>query len=509
MPMTKLLAATLVACVLGAAFGGWILAGGEETTQASPAISIGVDVNPAGNTATSLGTIDSCIQVATGATFDVDIFVRDVTDLLAWQAYFVYNPSVIKVIDRDADQFLGANAGSNVFDLSDSVPDTDGGYGVAAVDVAEPATHDSGSGVLARLTLQAVGPGASPASIPQVNTAGDPAPDVGPVLTNLDVEFLGDTNGDSFFDGLTFQAQIAVDQPCRPDADTDGWADEIDNCPQVSNPSQENTDGDGLGNACDNDDDNDTIVDTADNCPLVANADQTNSDGDGLGNACDDDDDNDAIVDPADNCPLVANADQADSDGDGLGDVCDSTPIPTPTPTTTPPATPTPTPPGPAVAWTYSCYLGASQPTEDALAAISGDVLAAYRLRPDQGYDRWFPARPTASTMNELNPYDALFLLVATSATWPQQPSGEPPSDANLVFGWNSVCYTGQTKEAESATQGIDGDFAILYTLAPGQTWQRFVPGRPEASTLTQLDSFTPVFILATEESGALWEFEP
>jgi len=185
------------------------------------------------------------------------------------------------------------------------------------------------------------------------------------------------------------------------------------------------------------------------------------------------------------------------------------TSTPTPTPTTTPPATPTPTPPGPAVAWTYSCYLGASQPTEDALATISGDVLAAYRLRPDQGYDRWFPARPTVNTMTEFNPYDALFLLVATGATWPQQPSGAPPSDANLVFGWNSVCYTGQTKEPESATQGIDGDFAILYTLAPGQAWQRFVPGRPEASTLTQLDSVTPVLILATEEGGALWVFDP
>jgi hypothetical protein len=182
------------------------------------------------------------------------------------------------------------------------------------------------------------------------------------------------------------------------------------------------------------------------------------------------------------------------------------TPTLTPTPTTTPPATPTP--PAPAVAWMYSCYLGASQPTEDALATISGDVLAAYRLRPDQGYDRWFPDRPTVSTMTALNPYDALFLLVTSGATWPQQPSGEPPADASLVFGWNSVCYTGQTKAAQSATQGIDGDFAIVYTLASDQIWQRFVPARPEVSTLAQLDSFTSVLILVTEESGALWVFD-
>jgi hypothetical protein len=505
MSRTKLLAATLAACVLGAAFAGWILAGGEKTTQASPEISMGVDANPAGNTATSLGSIESCIQVSTGSTFDVDIFVRDVTDLLVWQAYFVYNPSVIKVIDRDVDQFLAANAGSNVFDLSASVPDADGGYSVAAVDVAEPVTHDSGDGVLARLTLEAVGPGASPAAIPQMNIGGDPAPDAGPALANLDANFLGDTNGDSYFDGLTFQAQIAVDQPCEPDADADGWADGSDNCPQVSNPSQEDTDGDGLGNACDDDDDNDTIVDTADNCLLVANADQTDSDGDALGNACDDDDDNDTIVDPADNCPLVANADQTDSDGDGLGDVCDS--IPLPTPTATPPSTPTPTPP--AAAWMYSCYLGASQPTEDALAAVGGDVLAAYRLRPDQGYDRWFPGRPTVSTMTALNPYDTLFLLVSIGATWSQQQSGEPPSEADLVFGWNSVCYAGQTKEAGTATEGINGDFAIVYTLASNQVWQRFVPGRPEVSNLAQLEAFTPALILATENSGALWVFEP
>ena len=42
----------------------------------------------------------------------------------------------------------------------------------------------------------------------------------------------------------------------------------LDNCPQVHNPSQTNTDQDALGDACDFDDDNDGFVDIADNCPL-------------------------------------------------------------------------------------------------------------------------------------------------------------------------------------------------------------------------------------------------
>jgi hypothetical protein len=75
------------------------------------------------------------------------------------------------------------------------------------------------------------------------------------------------------------------------------------------------------------DKDNDGIEDKYDNCENISNPDQTDTDMDSLGDACDPDCsgdiDTDAVCNEKDNCPKDANGDQTDTDNDGKGDICD------------------------------------------------------------------------------------------------------------------------------------------------------------------------------------------
>jgi hypothetical protein len=158
------------------------------------------------------------MSVSTGDTFDVDIFITDVTDLLAWEVYFVYDGSIINIVDHDVQMFQAANEGSNIFDLSEVLPDLDARYGLAAADLADPPAPDSGSGVLARLTLKAVGPGISPVSVPPIDFNNDGTMDLGPFLNNVHGDPIDDLDSDGLFDGQISAAQIAVDTACPPEA---------------------------------------------------------------------------------------------------------------------------------------------------------------------------------------------------------------------------------------------------------------------------------------------------
>jgi Leucine-rich repeat (LRR) protein len=67
---------------------------------------------------------------------------------------------------------------------------------------------------------------------------------------------------DSDNDGVGDNADVFVTNPLEAfDADSDQVGDNADNCPNVSNPSQVNTDRDSEGDACDADDDNDGFSD--------------------------------------------------------------------------------------------------------------------------------------------------------------------------------------------------------------------------------------------------------
>ena len=114
------------------------------------------------------------------------------------------------------------------------------------------------------------------------------------------------------------------------DLDTDGIFDFRDNCPEVANADQRDSDGDGVGDACNDasDRDGDEWADSRDVCPAIANPSQSDTDLDGTGDACNDaiDLDGDEWSDSTDNCLELANGDQGNRDGDEFGDSCDPYP---------------------------------------------------------------------------------------------------------------------------------------------------------------------------------------
>ncbi len=79
----------------------------------------------------------------------------------------------------------------------------------------------------------------------------------------------GEGSGETPFSGPEWYLSCAPSE-ANPDDDGDLILDEVDNCPTLANPGQQDLDTDGIGDVCDADDDNDGDVDVEDCAPMDA-----------------------------------------------------------------------------------------------------------------------------------------------------------------------------------------------------------------------------------------------
>lgn len=194
-----------IAAAIGVAafFAGLVGVGpfaGDIRAQAQPVV--GADLDPSGNTATSLSAVDACRSVTGGQRLDVDVFVRDVPAIDGFQATLSYDPAVVRPVQQDVNLFLAAAGGSDVVDLSKPAPNRLGEYVVAAFDFGQNAA-ESGSGTVARVTFEALSPGRSPITVGDVKMVGADGEPVQPA----------DSAGR--YVGQVMSGTVAVDLPCQ------------------------------------------------------------------------------------------------------------------------------------------------------------------------------------------------------------------------------------------------------------------------------------------------------
>jgi hypothetical protein len=445
MPRTVTIAAAMIGLLavpvvlalwlVGGADGGALAQGG---TGQDPNI-IGIDVIATGNTQSTLGVIDTCREVAIGETFDVDVFLDDVPvgqDFSTQDYFLTFDNTKLSAVSQDHSAsliLLGKVAGSNVFDASPTPSAST--FHSAILDIGIPAStyaeQPGDRGVLGRYTLQATASGL--ATLNLSNNAIALGNSSGVDWFPTDIDEVWDASYSPQY-GIIAIAPATCGTPVSPTA-----------TPPVSSTPTPPSDVDG-----------------------------------------------DGVPDFGDNCPLVSNPDQTDTNGDGIGDACEGLPLGVPL----------------AQGWNHVCYTEAGQTADEGLSPLADKALAAYRLNAAGGYDRWFPGQPALSTIDTLQPYDALIVLMSGSAVWAQQPSA-PPTGVSLGQGWNSVCYAGTTKTPAEATSGIADDLAILYMLGGDQTWSRYVPGRPDVSNIAKFLRYRALLMLMTAPDGTSWTFDP
>jgi len=193
------------------------LAAGEGAALATHSSSmiglLAIDADPEGNTATSLGLINGCSRVETGAQLDVDYVVDSIPDgrpMIAFEAEIRYDPRVLEVVSVDYDFLLAAvGAYQPVAGLTDKLPDSDGKFRLSVLDAASTtdpeANVERGAGVLARITFSAKAAGVSEVAI---GVQQEPAL----------YPYVQDTKNESILAERAGGISLAVGQDCSPQA---------------------------------------------------------------------------------------------------------------------------------------------------------------------------------------------------------------------------------------------------------------------------------------------------
>jgi hypothetical protein len=174
--MSRLILVAIAAVALGAS-----IAVASQPAAVDDPISTGLDVVTTGNTATSLGPLETCREVGAGEAFDVDMFVLDVPPpadgkggVMGFSYNLLFDPSVLEVTAIDDNFLTQAGGDTTEFESIDAdyvqgenpdedpLPGTTGDVRVDYFDFGDaPDSIESGSGVLSRITLHAVGTGLS------------------------------------------------------------------------------------------------------------------------------------------------------------------------------------------------------------------------------------------------------------------------------------------------------------------------------------------------------------
>ncbi len=180
--------------------------------------SVGVDADSAGNTATSLGDLQHCRRVEVNDAFQIDVYGVDIPGVVGFEFTVNYDPTILEVTAAKTEFLLAANQGSQIVDFTDDptqdgndadqIPDGhDGSFTVAATDFG-PAADESGSGVLAAISLRALANGVSTLALSNVKLLR-----TGANGSIIPVEPIGYSE---YFVGTGANANIGVGEGCTP-----------------------------------------------------------------------------------------------------------------------------------------------------------------------------------------------------------------------------------------------------------------------------------------------------